>query len=174
MSIMSVQSMVSDLTRANAGVPNGARMAWEACSGPWRTRLAILACCLAATAVVLGLVPLGAGATGDPQLAYLLRGMALLKAGFLVLLCALLWWRVARPLAPGMTAAYAACLSVMSAATALIWQLNSIAWAALAFHLALFGVALLALRDEGARSTARARQPIFLVGDAPVAAGGID
>jgi energy-converting hydrogenase Eha subunit A len=97
----------------------------------------------------------------DPQLAFLLRGMALIKSALVLAAIALLLWRFAHPVSNGFALAYIAGTAVLAAASMLIWQLSFIPLAALAFHVAALAVLLAAWRDDGSGlgNLRRARQP---------------
>jgi hypothetical protein len=70
----------------------------------------------------------------DPDLARLLRGMALIKAAMVLAALALLWWRFGHPLPARHRTAYLLGAWLACAATALIWQLSHVVPAALVFH----------------------------------------
>jgi hypothetical protein len=90
-------------------------------------------------------------AAADPELAILLRGMAVIKIALIVPALALLWWRFGFALSAPVAAGYLAGGWLIAGATALIWQLSSIALAAAVFHLAGFALLLLALADRGVK-----------------------
>jgi hypothetical protein len=85
----------------------------------------------------------------DPGLAWLLRGMALIKGGLVAAALALTVWRLRQPQAPSTRAAagYIACGCLMTASTVLIWQLSFIVPAAVAFHVGLIGLLWIGWRD---------------------------
>ena len=84
----------------------------------------------------------------DPQLAFLLRGMAALKALMVAAAAGVLWWRLGHPIGPGLAAVYLVGCCSMAAASVLVWQLSLIPLAALAFHLGGFAVLLAAWSDR--------------------------
>lgn len=84
----------------------------------------------------------------DPELARLLRGMALIKAAIVVAALAALLWRFGRPLSKGLTGAYLAGAWAAAGACMLIWQLEVIATAAVTFHLGELTLLLAAWRDH--------------------------
>ena len=94
----------------------------------------------------------------DPELAWLLRGMALIKGLIVVAAALAVWWRFARPLSNRMVAGYLCGVWVAAAGSMLVWQLTALGMAAGAFHvgeLVLLGVAW---RDYGRQTAARARR----------------
>jgi hypothetical protein len=114
---------------------------------PARQRAALFGA--VALAVLAGLV-LGDPAprlAADPELAFLLRGMAGIKALLLLGALSLLAWRFARPLPARLAAVYIGGAAVMAGATALIWQLTALPLAAVAFHVAEIAVLVAAWRD---------------------------
>jgi hypothetical protein len=113
---------------------------------------ALLAGNLLAVAAVLASAHPDAHLLADPELARLLRGMALIKVAIVSPMLALLAWRLHSPLAPRMAIGYALAACAMSTATALIWQLSAIAPAALLFHGGALTLILLAWRDDMPRS----------------------
>jgi hypothetical protein len=82
----------------------------------------------------------------DPELATLLRGMAAIKALLLLGALALLAC-FGRPMAPRFAAIYVGGAAVMAFATALIWQLTALPFAATAFHVAEITLLIAAWRD---------------------------
>lgn len=93
----------------------------------------------------------------DPELAQLLRGMAILKAALLVAAAAVLTWRFGRPLPRAALGGYLAGLVAMAAATAMVWQLSALPLAAFSFHAGLLAVLLVAWRLDGAAVLVRRR-----------------
>jgi hypothetical protein len=84
----------------------------------------------------------------DPDLARLLRGMAVIKSvAVLAAVSAVLWrfgWRVTTPV----SITYIVGSWTLAGTTMLIWQLTWIVSAAVAFHAALLGILLAAWRDD--------------------------
>jgi len=114
---------------------------------PMRHRAALFGAVV--LAVVAGLV-LGDPAprlAADPELGFLLRGMAGIKALLLLGALALLAWRFARPVPARIAAVYIGGAAVMAGATALIWQLTALPLAAVVFHAAEIAVLVAAWRD---------------------------
>ena len=92
----------------------------------------------------------------DPELAVLLRGMAIIKGAILVVAVALLLWRFGRPVSQPAAAAYALGTWLAVGATVLIWQLTFIPTAAVLFHLGELAVLVTAFREGYARFPKRA------------------
>ena len=112
--------------------------AFPAARHAWRLTLAAAA--LAAAALALTTQP----GPHDPELATLLRFMAVVKAAMALGAAALLGWRFGRPMRPAAGLAYIAGTSSMAAGAGLIWQLGHVGTGALLVHgglLALIGVA---------------------------------
>lgn len=90
----------------------------------------------------LGLM-LGGGAAADPELAMLLRFMAVIKAGMAVGIAALVAWRMREPMRFMPASAYVAAVFSMATGAGLIWQLGHVGAGAVLVHggLAAFAVA---------------------------------
>lgn len=132
---------------------------WGAVSAAWpRGALPCLLAAGCAAAVAAGLWTGSPDSLlkADPELAGLLRGMAMIKA--LVVLAALtvLIWRLQQPITGRLAAAYLLGAWLASGATAMVWQLSSIPLAALLFHAGEIGMLLTAWRDRGRSRAARA------------------
>jgi hypothetical protein len=84
----------------------------------------------------------------DPELARLLRGMALIKAAIVVASLAALLWRFGRPLSNGLAGAYLAGAWAAAGASMMIWQLGFIPSAAVLFHLGELTLLVAAWRDH--------------------------
>ncbi len=91
-----------------------------------------------------------------PELARLLRGMALLKGVLALAAVAVLLWRFGQPIRTTVATGYLAGALLMTGSTALIWQLAALLPAATAFHLGLFTLLAVAWRADGGRRTASA------------------
>jgi hypothetical protein len=114
---------------------------------PARHRAALFGGCLLAVLAGLALGDPAPRLAADPELAFLLRGMAGIKALLLLGALALLAWRFARPVPARLAAVYIGGAAVMAGATALIWQLTALPLAAVAFHAAEIAVLVAAWRD---------------------------
>lgn len=99
-----------------------------------------------ALAAVLG--PGTASSTVEPDLARLLRYMALLKGLFAVIALGFGYWRLARPAALWRKAVYVGGPSVMAGAALCLWQLQSASLAAAGLHIGLFALIAAALTDR--------------------------
>ena len=89
----------------------------------------------------------------EPDLARLLRGMALLKGGIALAAVGVLLWRFGHPTPPRMVTAYIAGAALIVGASVLIWQLVHIPAAAFAFHVGEFALLIAAWRDrDGVRA----------------------
>jgi hypothetical protein len=114
---------------------------------PVRHRAALFGTCLLAVLAGLALGDPAPRLAADPELAFLLRGMAGIKALLLLGALSLLAWRFARPVPARTAAVYIVGAAVMAGATALIWQLTALPLAAVAFHAAEIAVLFAAWRD---------------------------
>lgn len=74
----------------------------------------------------------------DPDLAIVLRGMALIKAAFVVAAMTVVLWRYASPLTSRLSATYLIGISLMAFSSTTIWQLSHLAGASVLFHLGVF------------------------------------
>ena len=83
----------------------------------------------------------------DPELAFLLRGMALVKGALVLAGLGVLWWRFQWPLSTGTAVGYLSGAWLASGAAVMIWQLTFIAQAALLFHVGEIALLVLAWGD---------------------------
>ena len=128
-------------------------------AGPLRLRLWLLGACAAAVAVGAWIGDPAARLQADPELATLLRGMAVLKGALLAVALAILTWRFGHPLPRPVAVGYVASAVAMSFATALIWQLSMLPFAAASFHVGLLACLAIAWRADGARPSGPTRVP---------------
>ena len=128
-------------SKANANPPSAAVL-----------RAMLLIGCAASVAIAASLGEPQAYLRADPELAVLLRGMAVIKAFIVMPALGVLWWRFGHPIARGSTLGYLVGAWLVASATALIWQLTLIALAALIFHVAGLALLLVALADRRAGS----------------------
>lgn len=84
----------------------------------------------------------------DPELAFLLRGMALLKAAMVLAALGILSWRFSATFTPPIAAGYLASVWTGAAAAMLIWQLSYLVVASVMFHAATLILLFLAWRDQ--------------------------
>ena len=95
----------------------------------------------------------------DRELAFLLRGMAAIKACLVIATASVLWWRFGHPIGRVAAAAYLLGAFLTAAASGLIWQLTLIVPAAAAFHVGGFTLLFVACIDRGkVRLTTRSSQ----------------
>ena len=110
---------------------------------------------------VLGTATVGDPApvdAADPELARLLRGMALIKAVLVVAAVGAVWWRFARPLSNRMAAAYLFGVSLAAAGSVMVWRLTFLGLAAGAFHVGELVLLAVAWGDGGRRLGAGQRR----------------
>ncbi|QGY03700.1 hypothetical protein MMSR116_18715 [Methylobacterium mesophilicum SR1.6/6] len=113
--------------------------------GPARLALVLLtAAALLGTAAVAVRSP---AVPVEPDLARVIRFMAVIKGGFALAALAAGFWRLARPAAPWRTAIYVAGPPAMAAGALALGTLHSPALAAAALHLGLLAVVAAALTD---------------------------
>jgi hypothetical protein len=105
----------------------------------------VLAAALIGGAVV-GLMT--GGGAADPELALLLRFMAVVKAGMAVGAAAAVAWRMRQPVRFVPAMAYVAAISSMAAGAGLIWQLGHVAAGAVLVHGGLVALAVSAWVDR--------------------------
>jgi hypothetical protein len=115
----------------------------------------LLAGCALAALVAYVVADPTAMQAADPELALLLRGMALIKAALVAAGLAVLWWRFGWPLSSGLAAGYLAGAWLAAGTAMMIWQLTCIAHAAVLFHVGEVALLVLAWRDYRDRSDSR-------------------
>ena len=101
----------------------------------WRPALAAAVLAAAALALTTQAGP------HDPELATLLRFMAVVKAAMALGAAALVGWRMGWPVGPAAALGYIAGASSMAAGAGLIWQLGHIGTGALLVHGGLVALA---------------------------------
>lgn len=84
----------------------------------------------------------------DPELAFLLRGMAAIKAVIVLAALGVLSWRFGHTVSQRMAAGYLMGAWLTAGATVLVWQLSFIPLAALVFHAGEFTLLFVAWRDH--------------------------
>jgi hypothetical protein len=87
----------------------------------------------------------------DPDLAFVLRGMALIKAAIAAAVFALVWWRAGRPVSTARFLGYLTCTALLATAAILVWKLAVVAATSIVFHAMLLLLGLLALTDTDLR-----------------------
>ena len=138
--------------RVPAAAPPRARVATPATPRAAASRrlpaLLVGGCVLAAVAV--GAAARGGAAPAvDPELARLLRAMAVIKGVMLVAGVGALAWRLRRPTPLPFAAAYLGGAWVAAGAVAAMWSLVALGAVAVVLHGVAAAVALLAWRDAG-------------------------
>lgn len=118
-------------------------------------RATLLLGCLAAVALAAAFGRPAASLQADPDLAFLLRGMAAIKAALVLAALAAVLWRLGHPVTQKAAQAYGVGVWLMAAACVLVWRLTSIPFAAIVFHLGEFTLLFTAWRDVPALRQAR-------------------
>jgi uncharacterized membrane protein YidH (DUF202 family) len=104
----------------------------------------------AVLALVAWWLPSEAASFPDPDLARLLRGMALIKAGIALAALGAVSWRFGWPIQRGFAAAYMVGCWVLAGASLMVWQLTMVPAAAIGFHGFELGLLFVAWRDHRA------------------------
>lgn len=114
----------------------------------WRLRAALLAGCVLSVALAVWVSDPVGSFYGDPTLAKLLRGMAMIKGFAVVAAVSALLWRFGQRVTARVAISY--CLSAwgMTVTTMLIWRLTRIPFDAIVFHVALAGLLVTAWGDD--------------------------
>ena len=97
----------------------------------------------------------------DPELARLLRGMALIKAALALAALAVIWWRYSRPLSNGLGTAYLIGATSMVFAAITVWQLSYLAFASILFHAGIFVSLGAAYLDTSGPAETRQQRPVW-------------
>ena len=98
----------------------------------------------------------------DPELATLLRFMAVVKAGMALGAAALVGWRMGSPVRPMAALGYIAGTAGMAAGAGLIWQLGHIGAGALLVHGGLLALAGIAWVDRAGWDQAASAIPVSM------------
>jgi hypothetical protein len=114
---------------------------------PERLRAVLIVGCAIFIGVALHLGDPVAYARADPDLARLLRAMALIKGAIAIAAVAAVFWRAGWEVSKPVAASYLLGCWVLAGSAALIWQLAYIASAAIAFHAAALALLLVAWRE---------------------------
>ncbi len=94
----------------------------------------------------------------DPELAFVLRGMGMIKAMIALGITSLVWWRAGSAVGTRRLLAYCAACALLAAATVLVLELAVLVATSVVFHATLLTLGLLALGDGGlARGALRRR-----------------
>ncbi len=107
-------------------------------SQPIMWRLGLIGSCLAATLTAWLAGDPTAYLQADPDLALVLRGMALIKAALVVAAMIVVLWRYAWPLPARLSTAYLLGVTMMTFSSMTIWQLSHLVGASVLFHLGIF------------------------------------
>jgi hypothetical protein len=114
----------------------------------WQLRTALMAGCAIAIGIV-GLLSDPSGFTrADPDLARLMRGMALIKGVIAIAIVATIWWRFGCPVFKSVAAGYLLGSWILVGSTTLIWQLWWIPLAAILFHAAALSMLFVSWRER--------------------------
>lgn len=114
---------------------------------PLPLRLMFVAVCAFAAAAASYFAS-GSVQSADPDLARLLKGMAIIKTVILLAVGAAIWWRLGTPLRPGLAAGYMLFGAIGVAGAALVWNMAGLGLAPFLFDGGLLGFLILALRDD--------------------------
>jgi hypothetical protein len=85
----------------------------------------------------------------DPELAFVLRGMGMIKAAIAMAVLALVWWRAGAAVSARRFVAYVACCALLAIASVLVLKLAVLVPTSVVFHATLLTLGLLALGDGG-------------------------
>ncbi len=125
------------------GLPSAAR--W---TGVWPLRIGLVVGCLLALGIAAWLAVPSDLMQADPALARVLRGMALIKGVVAVGAASAVFWRLSWPISGAVAGVYLVSTWMLAGAAMLIWQLSSIALAALVFHAALVSMLVVGWRER--------------------------
>jgi hypothetical protein len=123
-------------------------------------RLALLGSCALAAAAAALYAGQGGAQSADPDLAKLLKGMAIIKTAILLAVGAAIWWRLGSGIRSGFAAGYIIFGAIGVAGAALVWNMAGLGLAPFLFDGGLLGFLMLALRDDNGpwlRALTRAR-----------------
>jgi hypothetical protein len=122
-------------------------------------RMAFLGACALAAAAATYFAGTDSVQSADPDLARLLKGMAIIKMVILFAVGAAIWWRLGSPIRPSFSAGYIIFCAMGIAGAALVWNKAGLGLAPFLFDGGLLGFLVLALRDDGPwpRALTRAR-----------------
>jgi hypothetical protein len=126
----------------------------------FRLRLAFLGACALAAAAATLYAGTGDVQSADPDLAKLLKGMAIIKTAILLAVGASIWWRLGSGIRPAFAAGYIIFGAAGIAGAALVWNMAGLGLAPFLFDDGLLGFLILALRDDNGpwlRALTRAR-----------------
>ena len=116
-------------------------------------RVALLAGCVGAVGLAVWVGRPEQYLAADPELARLLRAMALIKAALVLGAVAILLWRFGYSLAPRLAAVYLLGVWAMAGASMMVWQLSALVLSAMLFHTGGVAVLIAAWHDGKAVSS---------------------
>ena len=157
---------LSDRRYGNAPGFEGAQSAEPIASHPGHLqkslsmRMAFLGACALAAAAATYFAGTGSVQAADPDLARLLKGMAIIKTVILLAAGAAIWWRLGLAIRPSFAAGYIIFGALGVAGAALVWNMAGLEFAPFLFDGGLLGFLILALRDDNGpwlRALTRAR-----------------
>jgi hypothetical protein len=134
---------------------------WDHLKSALRPRLAFLGACALAGAAATLYAGTGGVQSADPDLAKLLKGMAIIKTAILLAVGTLIWWRLGSGIRPIFAAGYIIVGAIGVAGAALVWNMAGLGLAPFLFDGGLLGFLILALRDDNGpwlRALTRARR----------------
>ena len=120
-----------------------------------RRRAALALAVLAAVAIAAWLGEPRPSILADPDLTFLLRGMALIKAAIAAAVMALVYWQAGHVTSQGRFIAYVIATAVLSGTAVLVWQLAVLQATSIVFHATLLTLGVLALADVKIRRSPR-------------------
>ena len=119
-------------------------------------RTLLIAGLLPAMAFAAALADASAYAAAEPELVLLLRGMAVIKAGMALAALGLAFWRLGQPVSLAAASGYLLGIWALGGATVSIALLSHLPAAAGLFHIAVFGLIVLAWREDRTGAVERA------------------
>jgi hypothetical protein len=123
-------------------------------------RMAFLGACALAAGAATYFAGTDSVQSADPDLARLLKGMAIIKTVILLAVGAAIWWRLGLSIRPAFAAGYIIFGATGIAGAALVWNMAGLGLAPFLFDGGLLGFLILALRDDNGpwlRALTRAR-----------------
>ena len=127
---------------------------------PFSLRMAFLGACAFAAAAATYFAGADSVQSADPDLARLLKGMAIIKTVILLAVGAAIWWRLGSAIRPSFAAGYIIFGAMGIAGAALVWSMAGLEFAPFLFDGGLLGFLIVALRDDNGpwlRALTRAR-----------------
>ena len=114
----------------------------------WWLRVVLLAGCVLSVILAVWVSDSSDSFYGDPTLAQLLRGMAIIKGLAVLAAVGALLWRFGKRVTAAAAVSYCLSAWAMTATAMLIWQLTRIPFGAVVFHVALISLLVTAWRDD--------------------------